>query len=97
MNAQMSVSKERLAAFYQEQGIRRLAVFGSALRDDFGPKSDVGVLIEFQAGPHAGAAGRSGHEDAVVHAVRQRSGRGDTLGSGAESQLHPPQSHSRCG
>ena len=29
-------------------GIRRLAVFGSALRGDFGPASDIDVLVEFQ-------------------------------------------------
>jgi predicted nucleotidyltransferase len=29
---------------------RGLALFGSVLRDDFGPDSDVDVLVEFQAG-----------------------------------------------
>ena len=32
----------------QEHGIKRLAVFGSALREDFGPESDIDVLVEFE-------------------------------------------------
>ncbi len=38
-----------LAAFCQRHHITRLALFGSALRDDFGPHSDVDVLVEFSA------------------------------------------------
>ena len=37
-------------AFCQRHGIARLALFGSAVRDDFGPDSDVDVLVEFQPG-----------------------------------------------
>ena len=39
---------EALAGFCATNGIRRLAVFGSALRDDFGPESDVDLLVEFE-------------------------------------------------
>jgi uncharacterized protein len=39
-----------IAAFCRHNGIRRLAVFGSALRDDFSPESDVDLLVEFQPG-----------------------------------------------
>lgn len=38
----------------EEYGIRRLAVFGSALRADFSPDSDVDVLVEFQPGETPG-------------------------------------------
>ena len=48
MNPQVLVSKTTLTAFCQEHGIRRLAVFGSALRDDFGPDSDIDLLVEFE-------------------------------------------------
>ena len=41
------VPKERLAAFCRQHHIRRLALFGSVLRDDFTPSSDVDVLVEF--------------------------------------------------
>jgi predicted nucleotidyltransferase len=39
-----------VSAFCQRHHIARLALFGSVLRDDFGPDSDVDVLVEFQAG-----------------------------------------------
>ena len=44
----MFVPKDRLAAFCRANGIRRLAIFGSALREDFGPDSDIDVLVEFE-------------------------------------------------
>ena len=47
MNAQVSVDRERLAAFCRAHGIVKLSVFGSALRDDFRPDSDIDVLVEF--------------------------------------------------
>ena len=46
-----------LAAFCRQHGIRRLALFGSALREDFGPASDVDVLIEFEPGRTTGFFG----------------------------------------
>ena len=42
------LSPECIAAFCRKHGIRRLAVFGSALRDDFRPDSDVDILVEFE-------------------------------------------------
>ena len=48
MNPQIPVSKTALATFCQEHGIKRLAIFGSALREDFGPESDIDVLVEFE-------------------------------------------------
>ncbi len=48
MTSKVFVDRGRLAEFCRQNGIRRLAVFGSALRDDFGPNSDVDVLVEFE-------------------------------------------------
>ncbi len=48
MSPHISVSKDALAAFCQEHGITRLAIFGSALREDFGPASDIDLLVEFE-------------------------------------------------
>jgi predicted nucleotidyltransferase len=48
--ARLDVPPETLAAFCQRHHIRKLAIFGSALRDDFRPESDVDVLVEFD--PH---------------------------------------------
>ncbi len=50
MNRSLIIPKDRIADFCRRYHIRRLAVFGSALRDDFGPDSDVDVLVEFELG-----------------------------------------------
>lgn len=44
----ISVSETDLAVFCRENGIKKLAVFGSALGDDFGPDSAVDLLVEFE-------------------------------------------------
>jgi predicted nucleotidyltransferase len=46
--ARISVPKEQIAEFCRRNHIRRLALFGSVLRDDFRPDSDVDVLVEFE-------------------------------------------------
>lgn len=46
----LGLAPDRLAQFCRQRGIRRLALFGSVLRQDFGPDSDVDVLVEFEAG-----------------------------------------------
>lgn len=43
-----------IAEFCRRHLIRRLALFGSVLRDDFTPSSDVDVLIEFEPGERVG-------------------------------------------
>ena len=50
MNPHVSIDRDAVSAFCQRHHIARLALFGSVLRDDFGPDSDVDVLVEFQAG-----------------------------------------------
>jgi len=51
MNRQtLSVSKDEIADFCRRHHIRSLRLFGSVLRADFGPDSDVDVLVEFEAG-----------------------------------------------
>ena len=47
---------DRIAEFCQRNRIRRLALFGSVLRDDFTPESDVDVLVEFEPGARVGFA-----------------------------------------
>jgi len=48
MNDTISIPKESIAAFCRDRHIRRLAIFGSALRPDFHSESDIDVLIEFE-------------------------------------------------
>jgi predicted nucleotidyltransferase len=50
MSLKVSVDQKRLAEFCRQNGVRRLAIFGSALRDDFVQGSDVDVLVEFEPG-----------------------------------------------
>jgi hypothetical protein len=40
----------QLEAYCRQRRIRRLAFFGSAVREDFGPHSDLDVLVEFEPG-----------------------------------------------
>jgi predicted nucleotidyltransferase len=56
MRARIPVDREEIAAFCRKNHIRRLALFGSVLRDDFGPDSDVDVLGEFEVGRVPGLA-----------------------------------------
>lgn len=46
MGLRIAVDREGIAAFCRKWRVRELAIFGSALRDDFGPDSDVDVLAE---------------------------------------------------
>jgi len=50
MNKEISVQKEKLAEFCRGHHISRLAVYGSVLRGDFAPESDVDVLVDFEPG-----------------------------------------------
>jgi predicted nucleotidyltransferase len=46
----IEIPQDRLAAFCRTHRIRRLSVFGSALREDFRPDSDVDLLVSFEEG-----------------------------------------------
>ena len=50
MSPHVSIDRDAVSAFCLRHHITRLALFGSVLRPDFGPDSDVDVLVEFQAG-----------------------------------------------
>lgn len=48
MNTQVQLDKDALAAFCRKWRIQELSIFGSALRDDFGPESDLDFLVSFE-------------------------------------------------
>ncbi len=50
MSAKIQIDKTKVAEFCRRHHIRRFALFGSVLRDDFRPESDVDVLVEFEPG-----------------------------------------------
>ncbi len=56
MAARIGVPRERLAEFCRRHHIQKLSLFGSVIRDDFTPASDVDVLVEFAPGRSPGLA-----------------------------------------
>jgi len=52
----ISIPKEQIAQFCQRNHICKLALFGSILRDDFGPNSDIDILVQFEPGHTPGFA-----------------------------------------
>ena len=54
MSVRIPIDSKKIADFCNRHHIRRLALFGSVLRDDFRPDSDVDVLVEFEPGQTPG-------------------------------------------
>ncbi len=48
MNSSIQIDEERIGAFCRKWKISEFSLFGSVLREDFGPESDVDVLITFE-------------------------------------------------
>ena len=58
----IEIPKEGIATFCRRNHIRKLAFFGSVLRDDFTPESDVDVLVEFEPSARVGLITLAGME-----------------------------------
>ena len=54
MPAHLQLPADQIAAFCRKYQVQRLSLFGSVLRDDFGPESDVDVLVEFEPDARVG-------------------------------------------
>ncbi|MHC4441687.1 MAG: nucleotidyltransferase family protein [Planctomycetota bacterium] len=65
----LHISSEQLAEFCQRNHIRKLAFFGSVLRDDFCEDSDVDVLVEFEPGIPVGFIRLAGIERELSHII----------------------------
>lgn len=52
--------EQALAEFCRRHGVKRLSLFGSILREEFGPESDVDMLVEFEPGRTPGMIGFGG-------------------------------------
>jgi len=50
----ITLPNEQIADFCRRHHVRKLALFGSVLRGDFGPQSDIDVLVEFEPGTRTG-------------------------------------------
>ena len=51
------VPREAIAGLCRRYRVRRLSFFGSVIRDDFGPESDVDILLELEPGSGIGFIG----------------------------------------
>jgi len=54
VNHNLAIPKRKIAAFCRCYHITKLSLFGSFLREDFGPGSDIDVLVEFEQGHSPG-------------------------------------------
>ncbi len=54
MSLSIEVDRESIARLCRRRGVHRLSFFGSVVRDDFGPDSDVDVLVEFEPDANVG-------------------------------------------
>ncbi len=52
--ARINIPTDEVADFCRHHHIRKLMLFGSVLREDFGPESDIDVLVEFEPGTRVG-------------------------------------------
>ena len=50
MRLPVAIDQEQIASICRQHHIRRLALFGSEQRAEFGPESDIDVLVEFEPG-----------------------------------------------
>ncbi len=50
MRVKIPVDERKIGHFCRQHHIRRLSFFGSVLREDFSPSSDIDILVEFEAG-----------------------------------------------
>lgn len=58
----VEIPEQAINEFCRRHHIRRLSLYGSILRDDFGPESDVDVLVEFERGHVPGLLRMAGLE-----------------------------------
>jgi uncharacterized protein len=70
--AAISVDREAIADFCRRHHIRKLSLFGSVLRDDFRPDSDVDVLVEFEPGWAVGLIRLAGLELELSNLIGRR-------------------------
>ncbi len=56
MTARIAIDRDTIVEFCRRHHIRKLALFGPVVRDDFRPDSDVDVLVEFEPGCTPGLA-----------------------------------------
>ena len=72
MPARIDIPRDEIASFCRRNHILRLAFFGSVLREDFAPESDVDVLVEFAPNKSIGLFGLARMERELGRLLRKR-------------------------
>ncbi|MFQ5640575.1 MAG: nucleotidyltransferase family protein [bacterium] len=70
--SRLNIQNDKIVEFCQRNYIRKLSLFGSILRDDFGHTSDIDVLVEFKAGNIPGFIRLEGIEDELSKIIGGR-------------------------
>ncbi len=68
----IDISTDRIAEFCRRHRIKKLSLFGSILRDDCRPDSDIDVLVEFDPGARIGLIKLAGIEIALSELLGRR-------------------------
>lgn len=68
----VDIPEREIADFCRRHGVGRLSLFGSILREDFGPESDVDVLVEFLPSVRIGLFGIAGMELELAELLGRR-------------------------
>ncbi len=85
MGIRISIPREEIVAFCERWSIAELAFFGSVLRDDFSPESDIDVLVD----PHPGTS------HSISNILRMERELGDILGREVDLVFRPDVESSR--
>jgi predicted nucleotidyltransferase len=72
MSLRIQVEAKQIVEFCRKHHIRKLAFFGSVLRDDFRPDSDVDVLVEFESNCEPGLIGLAGMEQELSNILGRK-------------------------
>ena len=72
MRLRIEIDHDTIAAFCRCNSIRHLCFFGSVLRDDFGPQSDVDVLGEFEPDAVVGYFGMARMEQELTEMIGRK-------------------------
>lgn len=62
MGSRIKIDRDQVTAFCRRHHVHRLSLFGSVLREDFRPDSDVDVLVQFEPHYRIGFLGMAGME-----------------------------------
>jgi predicted nucleotidyltransferase len=72
MGIQIDVPRDKIADFCRRNHISSLAFFGSVLRDDFRPDSDVDVMVEFKHGQEPDLIGLVSMENELTEILERK-------------------------